>query len=199
MRVTAALTQLADAAVDGAVRHLLSDAARHGRLAPVDPAKPETAAATSSSAMGKMGAGELNYSSDIDLIVFYDSAAPELSQEPSPFFVRLTAAAGQAECRSAPPTATCSAHDLRLRPDPARPRSRSRPRRRSTTTRASAELERAALIKARACAGDIAAGATLHRPAVPVHLAQISRLAAVADIHWVEAGSGRSRRSVRNT
>ena len=29
-------------------------------------------------AMGKMGAGELNYSSDIDLIVFYDAACAAL-------------------------------------------------------------------------------------------------------------------------
>src|SRR6266404_3702823 len=35
-------------------------------------------------AMGKMGAGELNYSSDIDLIVFFDSAAPTLAPDIEP-------------------------------------------------------------------------------------------------------------------
>ena len=41
--------------------------------------------------MGKMGAGELNYSSDIDLIVFYELDANSLAEtiEPGPFFVRI--------------------------------------------------------------------------------------------------------------
>ena len=48
--------------------------------------------ATSCSAMGKYGAFELNYSSDIDLIVFYDLARIRLRAglEVQPFFVRLT-------------------------------------------------------------------------------------------------------------
>src|SRR5262245_34527688 len=40
-RVTAALTDLADAAVAAAVRHLLADAAEHARYHPADPAHPE--------------------------------------------------------------------------------------------------------------------------------------------------------------
>jgi glutamate-ammonia-ligase adenylyltransferase len=41
MRVTAALTRLADAAVGIAVRHLLAEAARAGALDPADPQRPE--------------------------------------------------------------------------------------------------------------------------------------------------------------
>jgi glutamate-ammonia-ligase adenylyltransferase len=41
MRVTAALTELADAAVGAAVRHLLDGAARQGRLVPRDRDRPE--------------------------------------------------------------------------------------------------------------------------------------------------------------
>ena len=73
-------------------------------------------------AMGKMGAGELNYSSDIDLIVFYDAAAPAASPaggEPGPLFVRLTQRAGASCCRSAPRDGYVFRVDLRLRPDPA--------------------------------------------------------------------------------
>ncbi len=42
--------------------------------------------------MGKHGARELNYSSDIDLIVFYDVEQARLADEiePSTFYVRLT-------------------------------------------------------------------------------------------------------------
>ncbi len=78
MRVTAALTELADAAVGAAVRHLLDQAAREGKLRPADASEPEVGSGYIVLAMGKMGAGELNYSSDIDLIVFYDASAPTL-------------------------------------------------------------------------------------------------------------------------
>ena len=37
-----------------------------------DPDRPEEGCGLIVLAMGKMGAGELNYSSDIDLIVFFD-------------------------------------------------------------------------------------------------------------------------------
>src|SRR5215510_13491580 len=62
-RVIAALTELADAAVAAAVRHLLGQAAREGKLKPTDHAEPEAGSGYIVLAMGKMGAGELNYSS----------------------------------------------------------------------------------------------------------------------------------------
>ncbi len=70
-QVTGALTDLADRATDLALRvHVAAERAR-GKL-------PETGADAGgivALAMGKMGAGELNYSSDIDLIVLYDDSA----------------------------------------------------------------------------------------------------------------------------
>ena len=72
MRATHALTELADTAIRAAVRFLLRDAAARGRLKPADRSKPEEGSGHIVLAMGKMGAFELNYSSDIDLIVFYD-------------------------------------------------------------------------------------------------------------------------------
>jgi hypothetical protein len=60
--------------------------------------------------MGKMGAGELNYSSDIDLIVFFDPAATSLVPTSSR---RRSSCASRRRwrgcCSSAPATATCSA------------------------------------------------------------------------------------------
>ena len=76
MRATRALTDLADSAVDAAARFALAEAARDGRLSPKDKARPQDGSGYIVLAMGKMGAFELNYSSDIDLIVFYDPAAP---------------------------------------------------------------------------------------------------------------------------
>src|SRR2546427_10363433 len=110
--------------------------------------------------MGKMGSAELNYSSDIDLIVFYDAAAATLALgvEPSPFYVRLTQRLVKLlQERTA--DGYVFRTDLRLRPDPASTAV-------AVSTRAATAYyesvgqnwERAAIIKARACAGDIAAG-----------------------------------------
>src|SRR5262249_7477902 len=92
MRVTSALTDVADAAVRAAVRHLLAVAARGGKLSLADRSRPEEGSGYVVLAMGKMGAHELNYSSDIDLIVFYDPAAPALARgvEPGQLYVRMT-------------------------------------------------------------------------------------------------------------
>ncbi len=92
MRAARALTDLADTAVDAAARFVLAEAARAGRLTPKDKAQPQVGSGYIVLAMGKMGAFELNYSSDIDLIVFYDPAAPAVPKdsEPASLFVRLT-------------------------------------------------------------------------------------------------------------
>ena len=72
--VTGALTRLADAAVTAAARWLLAAELRAGKLPGLDEAALETGAAYVLLAMGKMGAGELNFSSDIDLIALFDDA-----------------------------------------------------------------------------------------------------------------------------
>ncbi|MGI8527431.1 MAG: hypothetical protein ACR2K5_14910, partial [Pseudolabrys sp.] len=94
MRATQALTELADAAVSSAVQFLLADAARAGNLSPRDRQRPQDGSGYIVLAMGKMGACELNYSSDIDLIVFFDPGAPALVEggEPGQLFVRITRA-----------------------------------------------------------------------------------------------------------
>ena len=82
MQVTHALTELADTMVQAAVRFLLRDAVRRDRLKPADPEQPELGSGYIVLAMGKMGAFELNYSSDIDLIVFFDPDAPRSRPTP---------------------------------------------------------------------------------------------------------------------
>src|SRR5229473_2293504 len=70
-----ALSRFAEAAIGAAVRDVLRAAAANGAIAPIDPADPESGSGLIVLAMGKLGGGELNYSSDIDLILLYDPAS----------------------------------------------------------------------------------------------------------------------------
>src|SRR5882672_570390 len=70
--VTEALTRFAGACVKGALRFLLAEAHRRENRTAADPDLLERTTGLIVIAMGKLGAFELNYSSDIDLVVFYD-------------------------------------------------------------------------------------------------------------------------------
>ncbi len=154
--------------------------------------------------MGKMGAGELNYSSDIDLIVFFDPDATTLLPRHRAAAVLRARHAGawRASCSSGPVTATSSASICGCART--RPRPRSRSRRDAALNyyeREGRTWERAAMIKARACAGDAVAGDALLAEHRAVRLAQASRLrrarrrprheAADADLSRPERDHGR--------
>jgi glutamate-ammonia-ligase adenylyltransferase len=185
MQVTAALTELAVASVRAALRHVLRQEAARGRLSPANLDSPEDNSGLVVLAMGKMGAGELNYSSDIDLIVFFDSAAPTLAPdiEPQPFFVRVTQALARL-LQQRTGDGYVFRVDLRLRPDPA-----------STQVAISIDSalhyyeregrtwERAAMIKARPCAGDAKAGEALVADLAPFVWRKHLDFAALADVH----------------
>jgi glutamine synthetase adenylyltransferase len=178
MRATHALTELADTAIRAAVRFLLRDAAARGRLKPADRSKPEEDSGHIVLAMGKMGAFELNYSSDIDLIVFYDRDAPALADKDDAAAFHVRIARGLVKLLQ---ERTADGYvfrvDLRLRPDPA-----STPVAVSTETALNyyssvgQNWERAALIKARACAGDIKAGEAILAQLAPFIWRKVSRL-----------------------
>jgi [glutamine synthetase] adenylyltransferase / [glutamine synthetase]-adenylyl-L-tyrosine phosphorylase len=185
MQVTAGLTDLAVASVQSALRYLLRQEAARGRIKPDNADRPEDGSGLVVLAMGKMGAGELNYSSDIDLIVFFDPAAPTLSPdiEPQPFFVRVTQALSRL-LQQRTGDGYVFRVDLRLRPDPA-----------STQVAISTEAalyyyeregrtwERAAMIKARPCAGDAKAGEALVADIAPFVWRKHLDFAALADVH----------------
>src|SRR6478735_5034518 len=185
MRVTAALTDLAVASVQAALRFLLRQEVARGRMVAANHDRPEECSGLIVLAMGKMGAGELNYSSDIDLIVFFDPAATSLVPdiEPAPFFVRVTQALARLlQQRSG--DGYVFRVDLRLRPDPA-----------STQVAMSTDAalyyyeregrtwERAAMIKARPCAGDAKAGEALLADISPFVWRKHLDFAALADVH----------------
>ncbi|MET3844982.1 bifunctional [glutamine synthetase] adenylyltransferase/[glutamine synthetase]-adenylyl-L-tyrosine phosphorylase [Bradyrhizobium sp. OAE829] len=185
MRVTAALTDLAVASVQAALRFLLRQEVVRGRMSAANPDKPEEGCGLIVLAMGKMGAGELNYSSDIDLIVFFDPAATSLVAdiEPAPFFVRVTQALARIlQQRSG--DGYVFRVDLRLRPDPASTQvAMSTDAALHYYEREGRTWERAAMIKARPCAGDPRAGEALIAELAPFVWRKHLDFAALADVH----------------
>ncbi|HZD91667.1 MAG TPA: bifunctional [glutamine synthetase] adenylyltransferase/[glutamine synthetase]-adenylyl-L-tyrosine phosphorylase, partial [Pseudolabrys sp.] len=184
MRCARALTDLADTAVGAAVRFLLAEATRAGRLTPSDPARPQIGSGYIVLALGKMGGLELNYSSDIDLIVFYDPDSPALPAdiEPGPMFVRLTQRLVKLlQERTA--DGYVFRTDLRLRPDPSStPIAVSKAAALAYYESVGQNWERAAMIKARPCAGDIAAGEALLNELSPFVWRKYLDFAAVAAV-----------------
>ncbi|PTW57627.1 glutamate-ammonia-ligase adenylyltransferase [Breoghania corrubedonensis] len=186
--VTASLTALADAALDATIRFLLTELAGKGKFEPVDPEDPAKDSGWIVLAMGKHGAGELNYSSDIDLIVLYDPhVAPMAAGAEAPVeFVRLTKKLVKImQERTA--DGYVFRTDLRLRPDPgATPIAMSVPAALIYYESMGQNWERAALIKARPCAGDIKAGQSFLHEISPFIWRKHLDFAAIADVHSIK-------------
>ena len=182
-RTTEALTRVADIAVALAVGHLLKDAVRQKKIKSGDANNPPSGSGYIVLAMGKMGAGELNFSSDIDLMVFFDASVTLADDiEAAPFFIGLTR-----DLIKILQTRTSDGYvfrvDLRLRPDPSSTQI-------AISTAAALDYyesrgqnwERAALIKARACAGDIATGEQFLRDLSPFIWRKYLDYAAIAHV-----------------
>ena len=186
----ARLSDLADACVGAAIDFLLLDAHRQGKL---ELAGSRTSPACGSGwivlGMGKLGARELNYSSDIDLIVFFDPEAPAVV-DPDGGDRPVRAPDAPAGAHPAGPhraTAMSSAPTCGCVPIPARRRSPSRSRRRCIYYEGRGQnWERAAMIKARPVAGDIAAGDAFLSELQPYVWRKYLDYAAIADIHSIK-------------
>src|SRR5271157_3638413 len=186
VQATEALTRFADAAVGAALAFLLRRHARAGLLK-LDPDAPDPQGGSGVVvlALGKHGARELNYSSDVDLIVLYDQAAASIppGSEPGPLFVRMTKALARL-LQERTSDGYVLRVDLRLRPDPA-----STPVALSTLSAYSyyetvgQNWERAALIKARPAAGDLKLGERFLADLAPFIWRKYFDYAAIADIH----------------
>ena len=179
MEAARRLSEAADTAVAAAVRFLFRQAAARGDWQAAEPSGYIVLA------MGKHGAFELNYSSDIDLIVFYDPARIRLRAdlEVQHFFVRLTRDLVRL-LHERTEHGYVFRTDLRLRPDPG-----STPLAISTDAAfnyyetVGQNWERAAFIKARPIAGDIAAGENFLAGLAPFVWRKYLDFAAIADIH----------------
>jgi glutamate-ammonia-ligase adenylyltransferase len=185
MRVTRALSDCAETALQGAVRFLFRLAAVKGDWRPADAAAPEKGSGYIVLGMGKFGAYELNYSSDIDLIVFYEQSQLTLRDglEPQVFCVRLTRDLVRM-MQERTGDGYVFRTDLRLRPDAGATQV-------AMSTDAALHYyesfgqnwERAAMIKARAVAGDVACGESFLAELAPFIWRRHLDFAAIADIH----------------
>jgi glutamate-ammonia-ligase adenylyltransferase len=187
-RLTLALSRFADAAVRAAVAHLLARNAESGDLQLADPENPERDSGFFVLALGKLGARELNYSSDIDLMLLYDSAKVRYTGRRSAqeCFVRLARNLVRL-LQDATSDGYVARVDLRLRPDPG-----STPLALSTLAAETyyegmgQNWERAAMIKARVCAGDHAAGEQFLKQLRPFVWRKHLDFYAIQDIHSIK-------------
>jgi glutamate-ammonia-ligase adenylyltransferase len=183
--VTAALTNLADTAVRAAVDRLLHGAAVSGKLKLPNPSVPGEGSGYIVLAMGKHGAGELNYSSDIDLIVLFERENAPLVDgiEPVQFFVGLTKNLLRL-VHDRTGDGYVFRTDLRLRPDPGSTQiALSTVAALDYYEREGQTWERAAYIKARPIAGDIQAGEKFLKNLSPFVWRRYLDHAAIADVH----------------
>jgi glutamate-ammonia-ligase adenylyltransferase len=183
-RVTAALSDLAELALRKSVAHLLRAGHDRGELRLPDPSNPETASGFTVLAMGKLGARELNYSSDIDLVLLHDpQAGIYCGEQCTNWFSRLARnLVTLMEARDA--DGYVFRTDLRLRPDPAAtPPSLSVHAAIVYYESMGQNWERAAMLKARPVAGDLAMGQHFLDAIRPFVWRRHLDFAAVADIH----------------
>ena len=182
------LSALADAAVGAAIDFLLREAHDQGKLKLPDRDRPGEGSGFVVLGMGKLGAAELNFSSDIDLILFFEAEAPAIIDplDATDLFSRLAR-------RLIRILSDRTEHgyvfrtDLRLRPDPG-----------STPLAIPVEAalnyyegrgqnwERAAMIKARPVAGDFEAGMAVLKDLQPFVWRKYMDYAAIADVHSIK-------------
>ncbi|MGE4373593.1 MAG: bifunctional [glutamine synthetase] adenylyltransferase/[glutamine synthetase]-adenylyl-L-tyrosine phosphorylase [Xanthobacter sp.] len=185
VQVTAGLSDVADAAVRAALTFLLSDAARAGRLLPQDASDPVMGCGLGVIAMGKHGARELNYSSDIDLIIIYDRDVAPLRDDvmASPFFVKITQGLVRM-LQERTGDGYVLRVDLRLRPDPGSTQvALSLNAALDYYEREGATWERAAYIKARPVAGDLKVGREYLAELSPFVWRRVLDFQAISDVH----------------
>ena len=183
-QVTSALTRFADAAVRAALALASRTLDHQVAVGPADNPVPGYFVV----ALGKMGAFELNYSSDIDISIFYEPDALPLAPgvEPQAFATRLTQTlAGLLQDRTN--EGYVFRVDLRLRPDPlSTPPAVSVEQAMEYYESVGQNWERAATIKARICAGDVAQGEAFLAELKPFVWRRNLDFAAVADIHSIK-------------
>ena len=164
---TQTLSAFADAAIEQAVRSSFMLEGRGERWL----GKPDNLQGYCVIGMGKLGASELNYSSDIDLIVLFDPESLEEQTsdriEAAPFAVRVTRRLVRL-LQERTGDGYVFRTDLRLRPDPAStPLALSIDGALNYYEAQGRTWERAAMIKARCVAGDQQLGASFLKAIQP--------------------------------
>ncbi len=184
-QVTRALTEFADFATQAALQSQIRREQARGKLPGVSVDDVENCAGVVVLAMGKMGAYELNYSSDIDLIVLFDETR---HSKDNYYDVRagfLRATRNMAKMLS---DITDEGYvfrtDLRLRPNPSvTPVCVPMDGAERYYEAEGRTWERAAFIKARVCAGDFAAGKRFLQRITPFIWRRHLDFVAIQDAH----------------
>lgn len=186
--VTSALSIFANTALHACLDFILLQNHKQEKLVLPNPATPQEGCGFIILGMGKLGAGELNYSSDIDLIFIFDDAAQITLNTDDPITL-LSRMAKQLIKLMQERTGDGYVFrmDLRLRPDP------------SSTPLViplvaalnyyegqGQNWERAAMIKARAVAGDIVAGEAFLKELSPFIWRKYLDFAAINDVQSIK-------------
>jgi len=181
-RITAALSTFAEAAIDAALGDLLGRATAAGQIASDTKLRHSGLVVLG---LGKLGGRELNYSSDVDLMVLWDDER-FASDAPLAVCVRMVRGLVRLlEERTA--EGHCLRTDLRLRPDPgATPLALSVDAAELYYESLGQNWERAALIKARPVAGDLEAGEAFLARLTPFIWRRHLDFAAIQDIHSIK-------------
>ena len=187
-KVTNSLSNFAENVLRLTINALLISADKRGEINLPFPKSPEKETGLIVLAMGKLGAKELNYSSDIDLIILFDQEKTNYTGKKTiqEFFVNLAKSFIKIiEERTI--DGYVFRTDLRLRPDP-----RSTPLAISTFAAETyyettgQNWERAAMIKARPVAGDLKAGEKFLETLRPFIWRRSLDFEAIEDIHSIK-------------
>jgi len=187
-QVTGALARFADAALASALASAAAAEVSAGRLRPIEDPAHGPVPGFFCIAMGKHGAFELNYSSDIDISIFFEPGALPLAEgiEPQAFAVRLTHRLTEL-MQERTPDGYVFRIDLRLRPDPgSTPPAVSAAAALDYYESVGQNWERAAFIKARPCAGDLPRAAAFLQELEPFVWRRNLDFGAIADIHSIK-------------
>ncbi len=187
-QVTGALADFAETVLRLAIDHLLRRSAVAGDLILPSLDRPSEGSGLVILGMGKLGARELNYSSDIDLIVLYDRDKVDYRGRRTlqDCFVRLARDLVRL-LQDLTEDGYVFRTDLRLRPDPgSTPLAMSVLAAETYYEGMGQNWERAAMIKARAVAGDLASGAEFLKHLRPFIWRRHLDFAAIQDIHSIK-------------
>lgn len=187
-QVTGALSDFADAAASAAACYVIRRAAARGAFTLKNEDNPQAGSGFIVIGMGKLGSRELNYSSDIDLIFLFDPDCIETNDRDGlqQHAIRMTRTLARILDER-----TVDGYvfrvDLRLRPDPgSTPLAISVLAAETYYESLGQNWERAAMIKARPIAGDIAAGEDFIGHLRPFIWRKNLDFAAIQDIHSIK-------------
>ncbi|MCJ8323050.1 MAG: bifunctional [glutamine synthetase] adenylyltransferase/[glutamine synthetase]-adenylyl-L-tyrosine phosphorylase [Rhizobiales bacterium] len=184
-KITDILSRFADYSIEVSLKYILKQLVAEGKIETDNIDAISRHCGLFVIAMGKHGAFELNYSSDIDLIVFFDPNKLNLAdgKDPYKFAIKLTKKLVK-YIQQRNEYGYVFRVDLRLRPDPGATQiAISYDAALSYYESIGQNWERAAMIKARICAGDQKLGQDFMQQLQPFIWRKYLDFASIRDVH----------------